>query len=132
MTAGRLRRWFTARVPWLRAPELSLAVVLIAVGVLVVGFLVLGSEVAEGETAAFDRAILLALRDTLAAAEWVAWLALRRQEAAPRSAWTAAQQRNRLRARYCTSAPPEPYCEMPSAQPIMPPASSRPRRHIAG
>ena len=75
---------------------------------------------------------LLALRDTLAAAEWVAWLALRRQEAAPRSAWTAAQQRNRLRARYCTSAPPEPYCEMPSAQPIMPPASSRPRRHIAG
>ena len=75
---------------------------------------------------------LLALRDTLAAAEWLAWQALRRQEAAPLSAWAAAQQRNQLRTRYCISAPPEPYCALPSAQPIMPPASTRPRRNIAG
>lgn len=55
-------RWLAARVPWLRAPELGLTVALALLGALVVAFLLLGSEVAEGETFAFDRAILLAFR----------------------------------------------------------------------
>jgi undecaprenyl-diphosphatase len=50
------------RPAWLRVTELRLVAILGAIGVLVLTFLVLGSEVAEGDTAAFDRAILLALR----------------------------------------------------------------------
>lgn len=62
--AGPLRPWLGSRTRWLRAPELRLAAILVGLGALVVGFLVLGSEVAEGDTAAFDRAILLAFRTT--------------------------------------------------------------------
>lgn len=56
------RRWW--RSTWLRRSELGLVALFAAVGALIVAFLVLGSEVAEGETMAFDRAILLALRHT--------------------------------------------------------------------
>lgn len=59
-----VRRWLTARFSWLRAPELGLGAVLVVIGALVLGFVVLGSEVTEGETRAFDRAILLAFRHT--------------------------------------------------------------------
>ncbi len=47
---------------WLRATDLELAAILAVVGGLVVGFLLLGSAVIAGDTAAFDRAVLLALR----------------------------------------------------------------------
>lgn len=61
---GSLRRWTEARIKWLRAPELRLLVILGLMGLLLLGFLVLGSEVAEGDTQTFDRAILLAFRNT--------------------------------------------------------------------
>ncbi len=64
MVAGRVRRWLGSRSGWLGAPELRLTAILAAVGVLVIVFLALGSEVAEGDTAAFDRSILLAFRTT--------------------------------------------------------------------
>ena len=60
----RVLGWFVRRAKWLQAPELRLVAILGAVGLLLIGFLVLGSEVAEGETAGFDRAILLAFRNT--------------------------------------------------------------------
>src|SRR3954468_7115749 len=59
-----LRRRIESRAAWLRSPELRLLAVLAVLGLLVLGFLVLGSEVAEGETMAFDRAILMAFRTT--------------------------------------------------------------------
>lgn len=61
---GSIRRWLEARIKWLRAPELRLLVILGVIAALVLVFLVLGSEVAEGETQAFDRAILLGFRHT--------------------------------------------------------------------
>lgn len=69
-----LRRSMTKRIPWLRAPELRLLAILAVLAALVTAFLVLASEVAEGETAGFDRAILLAFRATPADPIGPPWL----------------------------------------------------------
>lgn len=62
--ASRIRSWLTARLGWLRAPELGLGVLLVAVGLLLLAFVWLGDEVGEGDTGSLDRAILLAFRHT--------------------------------------------------------------------
>ena len=49
---------------WLRARDLRLMATLVAIGVLALVFLRIGDEMSEGETDRFDRAVLLAFRDS--------------------------------------------------------------------
>ncbi|MGQ9365519.1 phosphatase PAP2 family protein [Azospirillum sp. ST 5-10] len=58
---AHLRRWF-ARIPYAERIGLGTLVLLLLAAGSIWSFVVLADEVAEGETQAFDRAVLLALR----------------------------------------------------------------------
>ena len=59
-----LRARLQASLEWLRARDLRLMATLVVIGVLALVFLRIGDEMSEGETDRFDRAVLLAFRNS--------------------------------------------------------------------
>ena len=76
---------------------------------------------------------ILALRDSLEVAEHAAARAIQNQERLPQTARLRAQERDEMRDRYCSIAPPEPYCRQGATYPVFPTDTLQPRtRHAAG